>query len=71
MTAGDIYTVAGSAAGISGDGGDDGPATAATLHTSGGRSLDAARAAGGPPDGRTRRPPWQRTATASPASPAT
>ena len=42
MTANDIYTVAGSATGVSGDSGDGGPATSALLDTSGFVSVDAA-----------------------------
>jgi trimeric autotransporter adhesin len=42
MTAGDVYTVAGSAAGYPGDGGDGGPATAALLNGPEDVALDAA-----------------------------
>jgi YD repeat-containing protein len=41
MTAGDIYTIAGSTAGTAGNTGDGGPASAALLHSPGGLSLDA------------------------------
>ncbi len=41
MTAGHIYTIAGSAAGTSGNTGDGGPAATALLHSPGGLSLDA------------------------------
>ena len=41
MTAGDIYTIAGSSAGTSGNTGDGGPAASALLHSPGGLSLDA------------------------------
>jgi RHS repeat-associated protein len=41
MTAGDIYTIAGSAAGTSGNGGDGGPASAATLDSPGQIAVDA------------------------------
>ncbi len=40
MTAGDVYTVAGSAAGFAGDTGDGGPATAATLSDPGAIVVD-------------------------------
>ena len=42
MTAGDVYTVAGSAAGYPGDSGDGGPATAALLNGPEDVALDAA-----------------------------
>ena len=41
MTAGDIYTIAGSSAGTPGNTGDGGPAASALLHSPGGLSLDA------------------------------
>jgi RHS repeat-associated protein len=40
MTAGDIYTIAGSTAGTAGNTGDGGPAASALLHSPGGLSLD-------------------------------